>query len=109
MASSPGDLPPPEQPELFGQSGQGATQLEISMAKKSKKPAKKGPGAAPKKKKGKAVADDSVNETGAQEGDAEMTASADDGGGGGGKGRGKGKGKSGGGGGGAGGGGGGMG
>jgi hypothetical protein len=109
MASSPGDLPPREQLELFVQSGQGATQLEIAMAKKSKKAAKKGPleVAAPKKKKGKAVAEDSVNEgTGTADGDDAMTASADDGGK---KGKGKGKGKRGGGGGGGAGGGGGMG
>jgi DNA gyrase subunit A len=107
MASSPGDLPPREQLELFVQSGQGATQLEIAMAKKSKKAAKKGPleVAAPKKKKGKAVAEDSVNEgTGTADGDDAMTASADDGGK-----KGKGKGKRGGGGGGGAGGGGGMG
>ncbi len=41
MASTPGDLPPREQLELFSASGQGATQSEQDMAKKSKKAAEK--------------------------------------------------------------------
>ena len=41
MASTPGDLPPREQLELFSASGQGATQSEQDMAKKSKKAAAK--------------------------------------------------------------------
>lgn len=48
MASSPGDLPPREQLELFSTSGQGATQIEQDMAKKSKKAEKADKKAAPK-------------------------------------------------------------
>ena len=48
MASSPADLPSREQLELFSASGQGATQIEQDMAKKSNKKADKK--AAPKAK-----------------------------------------------------------
>src|SRR5687768_17357446 len=41
MATSPGDLPAREQLELFSTSGQGATQSEQDMAKKSDKKADK--------------------------------------------------------------------
>src|SRR5258706_11835577 len=108
MAQSPGDLPSRQQLELFVQSGQGATELELDMVKKSEKKASKKGSAAPaakSKKKGKAVADE-TNSGGADASWADVIVAAEPAAeeGGGGKGRGKGKGKSGGGGGGGGGG-----
>src|SRR5438045_9495165 len=107
MAQTPGDLPSREQLELFVQSGQGATEPELDMVKKSdKKAAKKAaPPAKSKSKKGPVVANDETNSGDTEAGEEAMAAAepaAEAGGGG--KGRGKGKGKSGGGGGGGGGG-----